>query len=109
MGTNMRHAAFQDAEFLPRPRATPPLSAYGEPALLSFLRDHLASVGTSPRLTVTNVFDAGEAGGFMRQFVERKPSRASRIFVAPLTQIAFERRFARVIAAQPERRRAARR
>lgn len=68
-----------------------PLSAHARPALLSFLRARGAIGRTSPRLTVIDVFDAGAAGGLMCRFAVAEDGDGS-CFIAPLAQIALERK-----------------
>ncbi len=75
-----------------RLRLALPLAAYGKPALVRFLRNCLSIERTSPRLTVTNVFYAGDDRGFMCHFVVDGATDASRVFVAPIGQLAFDRR-----------------
>ncbi len=69
-----------------------PLAAYGRPALVRFLRSRLSLERTSPRLTVTNVFYAGGDRDFMCQFVVNGATGASHAFVAPIGQLALDRR-----------------
>jgi len=73
-----------------RLRRALPLPAYPRPALLAFLRTHRAIGGCAPRLILTDVFDAGGAGGIMCRFAIADVD-ASR-FVAPLDQLALDRR-----------------
>ena len=75
-----------------RLRLALPLVAHGKPALLRFLRGRLSLGRTSPPLTVTNVFYAGGDRGFMCHFVVDGASGASRAFVAPIGQLALDRR-----------------
>jgi hypothetical protein len=75
-----------------RLRLTLPLPAYGKPALVRFLRSCLPIERTSPRLTVTNVFYAGDDRGFMCHFVVDGAVGTARMFVAPIEQLAFDRR-----------------
>jgi hypothetical protein len=73
-----------------RLRRALPLSAYPRPALLAFLKTHRAMGGCAPRLIVTDVFDAGGAGGLMCRFAIADVDTSS--FVAPLDQLALDRR-----------------
>ena len=57
-----------------------------------FFRGRLSLRRTTPPLTVTNVFYAGGDRGFMCHFVVDGASGASRAFVAPIGQLALDRR-----------------
>jgi hypothetical protein len=70
-----------------------PLSAHARPALVTFLRARGYTGRASPRLIVLDVFDAGAAGGIMCRFAIDNDGKASGL-MAPLAQIALERRFA---------------
>jgi len=101
----MLFEARREEEFRLRLQRALPLPAYGKPALLSFLRNRVVNTGASPRLTVTNVFDAGESRGLMCQFIVQEATAIPCVFVAPLAQIAFDRRhpIAREVAAYRNR------
>jgi hypothetical protein len=77
--------------FVEQLRRSLPLSAHASPALLAFLRA-LGAIGRgSPRLMVINVFDAGEGRSLMCRFTVVGEG-AGRGFVAPLAQLALDRR-----------------
>jgi hypothetical protein len=67
-----------------------PLSARPRPALLAFLRGRGAIGRNAPRLIILDVLDAG-AQGLMCRFEIAGDVNASG-FVAPLAQIALDRR-----------------
>ncbi|MBI5314205.1 MAG: hypothetical protein HZB28_14040 [Methylocystis sp.] len=68
-----------------------PLSARPRPALLAFLRAHGAVGRSAPRLVVIDIFDAGGTQGLMCRFeIAGKVDAPS--YVAPLTQLALDRR-----------------
>jgi hypothetical protein len=92
-------------ELVERMRRALPLVAHARPPLLTFLRHCIARDTAAPRLTVTNVFDAGDAQGVMCQFAVHDWQAGRSIFVAPIAQIAFDRRHAisREIAARDHR------
>jgi hypothetical protein len=68
-----------------------PLSAHPRPALIAFLRERGVVGRGSPRLVILDVFDAGAAGGLMCRFAVADNEEASG-FIAPLAQVAFDRR-----------------
>ncbi|WP_292534264.1 hypothetical protein [Methylocystis sp.] len=68
-----------------------PVSAHARPPLISFLRARGAFGRRSPRLTVIDVFDAGEDRGLMCRFTIAGETDGA-AFVAPLAQLALERR-----------------
>ncbi len=86
-----RPAAIRERQFLRRLQCALPLSAYARPMLLAFVRRRLALERTSPRLTVTNVFHAGDGKGLMCQFLVEGAKEGAHQFVAPIEQLAFER------------------
>lgn len=88
----MNYALRQEKKLVHRLQRALPLSAHGKPALMAFLRVRVTIERSSPRLTVTNVFDAGGDRGLMCQFVVHCSEERSRVFVAPITQLAFDRR-----------------
>ncbi len=73
-----------------RLRRALPLSAYPRPALLAFLRTHRATGRGSPRLILVDAFDAGDAGGIMCRFAIAGVNASS--FIAPIDQLALDRR-----------------
>jgi|GEM_PF-1472066 hypothetical protein len=82
----------QEEQFISRLQRMLPLTAHGRPPLLAFLRKNMSIERTSPRLTVTNVFYAGEQRGLMCHFVVSDATEMKKVFVAPIEQLAFERR-----------------
>ncbi|MGD9545486.1 MAG: hypothetical protein AB7F41_13685 [Methylocystis sp.] len=72
-------------------RSALPLSARPRPALLDFLRARGASGRNAPRLVIVDIFNAG-AQGLMCRFKIADESDAAD-FVAPLAQIALDRRY----------------
>lgn len=72
-------------------RGALPLSAYPRPPLLAFLRERGAIGRNTPRLVVIDIFDAGATQGLMCRFEIADDVNASG-FVAPLAQIALDRR-----------------
>jgi hypothetical protein len=102
----MTLATRRDEQLLGRLRGVLPLPAHGKPALLRFLRRHARIERSSPQLTVTNIFDAGECGRPMCQFVVNGATEHAHIFVVPLAHLSFDRRHPlyRDIAAYSERR-----
>jgi len=68
-----------------------PLSARPRPALLAFLRARGAIGRGAPRLVVVDIFDAGGTQGLMCRF-EIADEIDAPSFVAPLTQVALDRR-----------------
>ena len=82
-----------------------PLPATPRPALRTYLRRAVPGAPMTSRCQVTSVFYAGEARGLLCQLVVQEATATSRIIMAPLTQIAFDRRhsIAREIAANLKR------
>ena len=68
-----------------------PLPARGRPELLKFLRVRGVTFRDSPRLMVTGVFQAGDGKGLMGQFAVEGAAESTRLFVAPIEHLAFER------------------
>lgn len=97
----MTASIFDDNKLIWRLQRQLPLSAHGKPSLIAFLQRRGANVRTASRLKVTSVFRTGEACGLMCQFVLEDEPEGRRVFVAPLEQLAFDRRhpIAREIAA----------
>lgn len=74
-----------------RLRRALPVSAHPRSGLFLELRSRGACGSGAPRLTVVDIFDMGAAGGgLMCRFVVG--DQDSRSFVAPLSQIALDRR-----------------
>jgi hypothetical protein len=69
-----------------------PLAAHAKPALLTFLRRRTANKTMAPRLTVTDVLDSRDAHGPMCKFAVHDSALLREIFIAPINQIAFDRR-----------------
>lgn len=74
-----------------RVRRALPVSAHARPALLTFLRARSAVGRGSPRLTIIDLFDAGQDRGLMCRFTIAGEGEVA-AFVAPLAQLALERR-----------------
>ncbi|MFO1125919.1 MAG: hypothetical protein U1E25_12045 [Methylocystis sp.] len=69
-----------------------PASAHPRGALLDFLRARGAAMGRhAPRLSIVDIFDAGEARGLMCRFTIAEDGEAAS-FIAPLAQVALARR-----------------
>jgi hypothetical protein len=77
-----------------------PLMAHGRPSLTAVLGRSLSS-NLMPRVTVTDVFYAGEENGLMCRIDVQGLADEPMVVVAPVTQLAFNRRhpIARDIAA----------
>jgi hypothetical protein len=97
----MNEVSYRESGAIARLRQALPLSAHGRPALLAFLRKRFAYLGGAPRLTVTNVFYAGDQT-LMCQFTIGDATAGQKVFVAPLYNVALDRRHpvAREIGAQ---------
>jgi hypothetical protein len=82
-----------------------PLTAHGRPSLTAVLGRSLSS-NLMPRVTVTDVFYAGEESGLMCRVDVHGVIDQPVVVVAPVTQLAFNRRhpIARDIAAYRKRR-----
>jgi hypothetical protein len=74
-----------------------PLAARCRPPLLAFLERRLGHMRAAPRLKVTNVLSTTDANGVLCQFVVEGEKAGEAVFVAPLRDIAFERRVSFVI------------
>jgi len=83
-----------------------PLTAHGRPSLTAVLGRSLACANLMPRVTVTDVFYAGEENGLMCRVDVHGVTDEPVVVVAPVTQLAFNRRHpvARDIAAYRKRR-----
>ena len=79
-------------DFVFRLKRQLPLAARCRPPLRGFLETRLGHMRTAPRLKVTNVFAAQDASGVLCQFVVEGAMAGESVFVAPLKDIAFERR-----------------
>lgn len=88
----MNRAAHKDMQILTRLRLALPTHAQPRTPLLAFLRRRMSDRQIAFGLTVTNVFYTGDAEGVLCQFVVNVPAMQDRPFVAPITQIAFDRR-----------------
>jgi histidinol-phosphate/aromatic aminotransferase/cobyric acid decarboxylase-like protein len=71
-----------------RLRRSLPLTAYPRPALFAFLKTHRVMGRGSPRLTLVDVFDAGQDRDLMCRFTIEGETEG-RGFVAPLAQLAL--------------------
>jgi len=82
------------------------LTAHGRPPLTAALRRSLACANHMPRVTVTDVFYAGEEKGLMCRIDVQGEIDEPVVVVAPVTQLAFNRKhpIARDIAAYRKRR-----
>ncbi len=86
------HCILRQEEWIAdRLRLALPFAAYGKPGLVRYLRSCLSIGRTSPRLTVTNVFYAGEDRGLMCHFLVEGAADEPRVFVAPFGQVALGR------------------
>ncbi len=83
-----------------------PLAAHGLTALAAALRRRFSGANVLTRLTVTDVFYASEEKGLMCRIDLHGKSGPPILLVAPLTQLAFNRRhaIAQEIAAYRKRR-----
>jgi hypothetical protein len=83
-----------------------PLTAHGRPSLTAVLGRSRSCVDVMPRVTVTDVFYAGEEKGLMCRLDVQGFADDPVIVVAPVTQLTFNRRHpvARDIAAYRKRR-----
>lgn len=88
------------ARKIDRLRRTLPVSGYPRPTLLAELRVRKAAGRSMPQLTVIDIIDPGEGKGLLCRFLV--DDRDARSFVAPLSQIALDRRHpvARAVAMQ---------
>jgi hypothetical protein len=80
-----------DDGFLWRLQRQLPLPAYARPVLMAFLRTRIANIRIAPRLRVTNMFRASEAGGLLCRFIVEETAAGQSLFVAPIEQLAFYR------------------
>jgi hypothetical protein len=88
---HMSYAQGRDARLLQRLQRSLPLSAYGRPALLAFLRTRGSIGGASSRLKIVSIFQAGRTGDLMCRFsIEGRCGDET--FFAPLAQLALDRR-----------------
>lgn len=81
----------EQKRFVQNLRRALPVTAHARPALLTFLRARGAIGRGSPRLTVIDIFDAGQGCGLMCRFTIAGETDGA-AFVAPLEQLALERR-----------------
>jgi hypothetical protein len=105
MESHMISAASLEEKLMWQLKCALPLPARGRPALQAYLRDRAVEVRHAPRLTVTNIFHAGEAKGLMCQFTIEGAAAGKSEFVASMQQLAFDRRhpITREIAAYRKR------
>jgi hypothetical protein len=76
---------------LERLRRGLPASAHARQPLLGYLQSRQIIGSTSPRLRIINVFPSDHSENIMCQFTIEGDANA-RVFVAPLTQLALDRR-----------------
>lgn len=76
--------------FIHKLRRALPLAAHARPPLIASLRARGVIARAAPRLIILDVFDAGPAGGLMCRFAIAEIESSS--FVAPLAQVALDRR-----------------
>jgi len=76
---------------LERLRRSLPASAHARQSLLGYLQSRQVIGSTSPILRIINVFPSDHGKNIMCQFTIEGDA-ISRVFVAPLTQIALDRR-----------------
>ena len=69
-----------------------PLTAHGRPSLTAALRRRLPGGCRVPRVTIIDVFDAGEKDGLMCRVDVQGAIDEPVIVVAPITHLAFNRR-----------------
>ncbi len=81
----------EQQRFVQNLRRALPVPAHARRALIAFLRARGAIGRGSPRLTVFDVFDAGAERGLMCRFTIAGETDGA-AFVAPLAQLALERR-----------------
>lgn len=83
-----------------------PLYAHCRPSLLGFLRARIGNVSIAPRLKITGVFRADCAGGIICKIVLDDGLAQQQVFVAPLEDLAIDRRhpIAQEIATRKPRR-----
>ncbi len=81
----------EQLRFVQNLRRALPVSAHARPALLAFLRARGAIGRASPRLMIVDIFDAGEDRGLMCRFTIAGETEEA-AFVAPLAQLALDRR-----------------
>ncbi len=93
----------EQLRFVQNLRRALPVSAHARPALLAFLRARGAIGRASPRLMIVDIFDAGEDRGVMCRFTIAGETEGA-AFVAPLAQLALDRRRAIVSNATLRRR-----
>jgi hypothetical protein len=77
--------------YLDRLRRALPIAAYPRRPLLAVLIARGVAFCGAPRLSVIDIFDAGDALGLMCRFSLRDED-SGRSFVAPLDQIALDRK-----------------
>jgi hypothetical protein len=87
----MHHARNQEDILVQRLQRALPLGARGRPALLAFLRARGIIGGIAPKLKVIGIFPSGAQSEFMCRFTVEDGVGAE-TFVAPLDQIALDRR-----------------
>ncbi|MFO1126693.1 MAG: hypothetical protein U1E25_16405 [Methylocystis sp.] len=81
----------KSTHFVHHLRRALPLPAHPKKALIAFLRERGVVTRGAPRLVILDVFDAGTASGMMCRFAIAEDGEAAS-FIAPLAQVALERR-----------------
>ncbi|MBM3625474.1 MAG: hypothetical protein FJX16_09185 [Alphaproteobacteria bacterium] len=77
--------------FVERLRRSLPASAHVRQPLLGYLQSRQIIGSTSPTLRIVNVFSSDHGENIMCQFTIEGDAR-TRVFVAPLTHLALDRR-----------------
>ena len=90
---DMTSSDLRAEQLVQRLRRALPLTAHGRrPSPSAALRRRLPGASRVPRVTVIDVFDAGEEDGLMRRVDVGEESDAPIVVVAPIAQLAFNRR-----------------
>jgi len=102
----MTSTDFRAEQLVQKLRRALPLTAHGRPSLTAVLGRSLSSANLMPRVTVTDIFYAGEENGLMCRVDVQGLAEEPVVVVAPVTQLAFNRKhpIARDIAAYRKRR-----
>lgn len=79
------------SRLIDRLRRALPIAAYPRPPLLAFLSSRGLTTGRAPKLSVVDVFEAGERHGLLCRF-SLCGAPGAHGFVAPLSQLALDRR-----------------
>jgi len=81
----------KSTHFVHHVRRALPLPAHPKEALIAFLRERGVVARGAPRLVILDVFEAGAASGMMCRFAVAE-DRDGSSFIAPLAQVALQRR-----------------